>query len=234
MLSLSGFAGGLSGALYVAAAFLFVLSIVVFIHELGHFLVARWCGVKVSAFSMGFGPELCSFTDKHGTRWRLALFPLGGYVKFMDDENGASVPSREVIASMTPEQRAGSFHAKPLWQRASVVAAGPIANFLLAIVIFAGVYSIYGQRITEPRVGEVIAESPAEIAGFKAGDLILSIDGRKVESFNDVLRHTGANTENALVFGVSRDGTPVTIRVTPKMQEMPDTLSGGTMRRGSG
>lgn len=231
MLTLSGLAGGVWGALFVLAAFLFVLSIVVFIHELGHFLVARWCGVKVSAFSMGFGPEICAFVDRHGTRWRIAWFPLGGYVKFMDDENGASVPSREAIESMTPEERAGSFHAKPLWQRAAVVAAGPIANFLLAIVIFAGVYSFYGQRVIEPRIGEVIADTPAMAAGFKTGDLVTSIDGRPMGSFNDMLRYISARPEQPLTVSVSRNGTPVTIAVTPQLQESTDPV-GGKMRRG--
>ena len=117
--------------------FLVVLTVVVFVHEMGHFLVARWCGVAVRTFSIGFGKEIWGFTDKLGTRWRLAWIPLGGYVKFMDDDNAASVPSKEAIASMTPEQRAGSFHAKPVWKRAAVVAAGPAANFILAVVIFA-------------------------------------------------------------------------------------------------
>ena len=231
MLSLSGLAGGVWGALFVAAAFLFVLSIVVFIHELGHFLVARWCGVKVSAFSMGFGPEICSFNDRHGTRWRLAWIPLGGYVKFMDDENGASVPNHETIANMTPEQRAGSFHAKPLWQRAAVVAAGPIANFILAIFIFAAVYSYYGQRITEPRIGEVMAGTPAMSAGFKPGDLIVSINGRPIGSFNEIQRQVSAQPDSTLAIGISRTGTPMTINVTPRLEEMPDGV-GGKYRRG--
>jgi regulator of sigma E protease len=231
MLTLSGLTGGISGALFVAAAFLFVLSIVVFVHEMGHFLVARWCGVKVSAFSMGFGPEICAFTDRHGTRWRIAWIPLGGYVKFMDDENGASVPNREAMERMTPQERSESFHSKPLWQRAAVVAAGPIANFLLAILIFTAVFSIWGVRVTEPKVGEVIAGSPALQAGFQKGDLIRSIDGNEITSFNQVLRIVSASPEVKLVVGVERGGRLVSIPVVPELKEIPDTL-GGVMRRG--
>jgi regulator of sigma E protease len=219
-------------ALFVAAAFLFVLSIVVFIHEMGHFLVARWCGVKVAAFSMGFGPEICAFTDRHGTRWRIAWIPLGGYVKFMDDENGASVPDREALERLTPEERAGSFHAKPLWQRAAVVAAGPIANFLLAILVFAAVFSIYGQRILQPRIAEVVKDSAAMQAGFRSGDLIRSIDGSRISSFNEVLRIVSASPERRLAIGIERDGRPMVLDVTPRLVEEPDGISGGNMRRG--
>ena len=166
----------LTGVLQVALAFLVVLVVVVFIHELGHFLVARWCGVKVTAFSIGFGKEIYGFNDRHGTRWRFALVPLGGYVKFMDDENAASKPSSEALDEMTPEEKAGSFHHKPLWQRAAVVAAGPIANFILAIFIFTLWFSVYGVRTLEPRVDTVLPQSAAEAAGFANGDLIVAIN----------------------------------------------------------
>lgn len=231
MSSLTQLAGGVWGAVFVLAAFLFVLSIVVFVHELGHFLVARWCGVRVSAFSMGFGPEICAFTDRQGTRWRIAWIPLGGYVKFMDDENGASVPDREALARMSPEERSGSFHAKPLWQRAAVVAAGPIANFLLAIIIFATTYTFIGQRIIEPRIGEVMAGTPAERAGFKSGDLIVSIDNSPITSFNDVLRTISASPDRKLSVRIDRGGAPATIEVVPETREAPDGI-GGKIRRG--
>src|SRR5215203_7502934 len=135
MSGISAIGGGILG--YIVP-FLFVLTIVVFFHELGHFLIARWCGVKVLTFSIGFGPELLGFNDRHGTRWKLSAIPLGGYVKFFGDENAASVPDQATLASMSPGDRQRSFFGQPLGRRAAIVAAGPIANFLLAIVIFAG------------------------------------------------------------------------------------------------
>ena len=231
MNTISGLAGNLGGGLFVLASFLFVLSIVVFIHELGHFLVARWCGVAVKAFSLGFGREIWGFNDRHGTRWRLAWLPLGGYVKFMDDENAASVPSREAIEAMTPEQRAGSFHAKPVWQRAAVVAAGPIANFLLAITIFAVMFTFIGMRTTEARIDEVMPDTPAARAGFQSGDLIVAIDGRSIESFNDVLRVVSISPERELAVKIDRSGAPLVLKVVPEAKESPDGV-GGKMRRG--
>src|SRR5438445_9678681 len=118
--------------------FLFVLTIVVFFHELGHFLVARWAGVRVLTFSLGFGPELVGFNDRHGTRWKISAIPLGGYVKFFGDDSEASTPSTETLAAMTAEEREGSFHHKSVGKRTAIVAAGPVANFILGALIFAG------------------------------------------------------------------------------------------------
>lgn len=205
-------------------AFLFVLVVVVFFHELGHFLAARWAGVKVKAFSLGFGREIVGFNDRHGTRWRLAWIPLGGYVKFMDDENGASMPSREAIAQMSPEERENSFHLKPLWKRVIIVAAGPIANFILAIVIWAGLILIYGERVAPPVINKIVAGSPAEAAGFRLGDKVLEIDGNKVESFADVMLAIAINQdEHQMSFVVERNGDPRTILARPKRVEEFDS-----------
>ena len=141
--------------------FLFVLTVVVFFHELGHFLVARWCGVRVLVFSVGFGPELFGFNDRHGTRWKLSAIPLGGYVKFFGDENAASVPDAETLSQMSEAERRDSFFYKPVGQRAAIVAAGPIANFILAIVIFAAVFTFYGKQATPARVDTVQPNSAA-------------------------------------------------------------------------
>lgn len=199
--------------------FLVVLTVVVFVHEMGHFLVARWCGVGVRTFSIGFGKEIWGFTDKLGTRWRLAWIPLGGYVKFLDDENAASVPSREAIEAMSPEQRAISFHAKPLWKRAAVVAAGPIANFLLAILIFALWFGIFGVRSSEARISEVLAGTPAAQAGFQADDLIVGVGGTATKSFEDVQKIVSTNVGRPLVFQVRRGSEELELTATPELRE---------------
>lgn len=226
MSTISSLAGGLSGFLLFLGSFLAVLTVVVFVHELGHFLVARWCGVKVKTFSLGFGPEIGGFVDKYGTRWRLAWIPLGGYVKFMDDDNAASVPSAEAIAQMSQEERAGSFHAKPLWQRAAVVAAGPIANFLLAIAIFAVMMTIWGVTTLEPRIGRVVPDTPAAAAGFQADDVIVSIDGREIDDFAELQRTVSLSPGRELVFVVNRGGQRVSLKAQPVMREYNDRIAG--------
>jgi regulator of sigma E protease len=204
--------------------FLFVLTIVVFFHELGHFLVARWCGVRVLVFSIGFGPELFGFNDRHGTRWKLAAIPLGGYVKFFGDENAASVPNHEAAAAMTPAERQESFFYKPVWQRAAIVAAGPIANFLLAIFIFASVFALHGKQITSARVDSIQPSSAAAEAGFQPSDLILSIDGRPIESFSDMQRIVSSRAGQKLEFVVERGGVRQTLQAMPALKEVKDNF----------
>jgi regulator of sigma E protease len=202
--------------------FLFGLSVVVFFHELGHFLVARWCGVRVLTFSVGFGPEIAGFTDRHGTRWKLAAIPLGGYVKFLGDENAASVPDQAAVAGMSAEDRRVSFFHKPVGQRAAIVAAGPLANFLLAIVIFAAIFTLYGKQTTTARVDSVQPDSPAAAAGIRAGDIVLAIDGRAVESFSDMQRIVSASADRTLEFQIDRGGTPLLIKATPTLRQGKD------------
>jgi regulator of sigma E protease len=199
--------------------FLFVLGIVVFVHEMGHFLVARHFGVAVEAFSIGFGPELYAFNDRLGTRWRLAAIPLGGYVKFKGDENAASMPTTAEISQLSEEERRGNFHAKPVGQRAAIVAAGPIANFILAIIILTFWFMLIGKLIIEPRVETVQPGSPAEAAGIKPGDLIVAIDGSQIQSYDEVQRIVmlSANTELDVV--VERDGRQVPLKATPQLRE---------------
>lgn len=204
--------------------FIAVLTIVVFFHELGHFLVGRWCGIKVDAFSIGFGPELFAFVDRRGTRWRFAALPLGGYVKFHGDANGASMADDAAIEAMPAVERAVTFAAQPIWKRAATVAAGPVANFILAIVILSGVFYVYGRSVLTPRVDGVTPGSAAEAAGFKAGDLVLEIDGKKVDTFNDLQRIVTISPDVALTFLVDRDGKAVRLTATPKLHEVSSPI----------
>lgn len=217
---IGGFGESLWGYL---VPFLFVLTIVVFFHELGHFSVARWFCVKVDVFSIGFGREIFGWNDRHGTRWKVSWVPLGGYVKFAGDENAASVPDRDKLAAIPEEQKAGLFHFKPLHQRAAVVAAGPIANFILAIVIFACVFMFVGRQVSAPVVSGVVEGSPAAAAGFMVGDRIVSIDGSSIESFEEVQRYVSV-TRSAMAFGVEREGRLLTLEATPQVNEITDTF----------
>lgn len=204
--------------------FLFVLSIIVFFHELGHFLVARWCGVRVLVFSVGFGSEIFGFTDRHGTRWKFSVIPLGGYVKFFGDENAASVPDQDAVAGMNESQRRQSFFHKTVGQRTAIVAAGPIANFILAVVIFAAIFAIYGKQISTPRVDAVQENSAAAAAGFQPGDVIVAIDGRPIESFSDMQRIVAVSAGRVLRVEVERGGTLLTLNAEPAIREVTDNF----------
>src|SRR3954468_13597899 len=204
--------------------FLFVLTIVVFFHELGHFLVARWAGVKVLTFSLGFGPELFGFNDRRGTRWKVSAIPLGGYVKFFGDDTEASTPSSETLAKMTAEERAGSFHHKKVGPRAAIVAAGPIANFLLAIVIFTCLFTFFGKPSTTARVDQIEAGSAAARAGFQVGDVVMAIDGNAIGSFSDMQRVVGIRAGEQLTFTVKRGQSTVLLRGTPELREVKDAF----------
>lgn len=228
IVKLSGFGDTLLGYLI---PFLFVLTVVVFVHELGHFLVARWCGVGIKAFSIGFGPEIVGFTDRHGTRWKISWIPLGGYVKFIDDENVASAGGRRTLDQLTPEERARSFQGKSLAQRAAVVAAGPIANFLLAIVVFTAIFGVFGERITAAKVDIVNPGSAAERAGFLPGDRVISIDGAAIETFGEMQRIVAMSPDQPLHFVVDRGGKTIDITVTPELKTITDRF-GNEMRMG--
>jgi Predicted membrane-associated Zn-dependent proteases 1 len=216
----SGFAGLLIG--YILP-FLVVLTIVVFFHELGHYLVGRWCGIRALVFSVGFGPEIAGFTDRHGTRWRLSAIPLGGYVKFLGDENAASMPTAAGALERLPAgERDASFPGASVWRRAATVAAGPIANFLLAIVIFSAAIGINGRMIADPVVAQVQEGSAAEKAGILPGDRFLAIDGGRVDTFEDVRRYVSSRPDTPLVITVERGGAPLDLSVTPMRREITD------------
>jgi len=213
--------GGVVGYL---VPFLFVLSLVVFFHELGHFLVARWCGVRILVFSIGFGPEIVGFNDRYGTRWKIADIPLGGYVKFFGDENAASVPDTERLAGMDEGEKSQSFVFQPVAKRAAIVVAGPLANFLLAIVIFAGIFMLYGKQSMTARVDTVQADSAAATAGFQPGDLVVAINGSQIGDFADMQRIVSESAGEPLTITVERKGTQVVLKATPALKEIKDNF----------
>lgn len=221
-------------------AFLILLMIIVFFHEYGHFSVARMLGVRVDVFSIGFGKPLLRWTDRKGTEWRISMLPLGGYVKFFGDLNAASQGPAEaerkpvttqfpapgekekIEGGMTAEERKVCFHFKPLWRRAAIVAAGPVANFILAVVIFAALFMSFGRSVTEPIVAGVVEESPAAEAGFIPGDRILSINGRDVESFSQLIDAVLVSGGSEMRVEVERDGQNLLLSVSPERVEGED------------
>lgn len=203
-------------------AFLIVLSIVVFVHEMGHFLVARWNGVRVETFSIGFGPQLFGFDDRHGTRWRVAAIPLGGYVKFFGDADASSATNDG--RPMTDEERAVSFHHKSVWQRIAIVVAGPAANLVFAVVVFAVVYGAIGQMATPPVVADVVPGSAAEEAGLQPGDRIVSVNGTEINRFEQLQHMIPLTNGAALDLIVERDGDRLPMVATPRIEEITDSL----------
>lgn len=227
----NGFSTLGNGLVGYIVPFLFVLTIVVFFHELGHFLVARWAGVRVLTFSIGFGPELLGFNDRHGTRWKLSAIPLGGYVKFFGDESEASTPSAAALGTMSEDDRKVSFHHKKVAARAAIVAAGPIANFLLAIVIFAGLFTFLGKPSASARVDSVQPGSAAAAAGIQSGDVITAIDGTAIGSFSDMQRIVSTRAGQTLSLAIKRGDANIVVRATPDLREVKDNF-GNTHRVG--
>ncbi len=197
--------------------FIVIMNGIVFFHELGHYLVGRWCGVKIEAFSLGFGPELLARVDSKGTRWRLALFPLGGYVKFLGDANAASGQDEQALAAIDPAERGRTLAAQPVYNRAAIVAAGPAANFILAMVLFTGLFVAFGQSSHNARIGVVEPGSPAANAGFEVGDLVTAIDGQPIRSFQDLQQAVVLNTGLDMTFGVDRAGQNLTLTAAPQV-----------------
>lgn len=218
----------LGSGLLSIVAFVAVISFVVVIHELGHYWAGRIFGVHSEAFSIGFGPEVIGWTDRLGTRWRVAALPLGGYVRFRGDENAASAPDRAALEALRQSHEAADtvLHFKPVWQRAIIVAAGPIANFLLAIIIFGALGAAFGERRVEPLVGLVQENSPAAAAGFMAGDRIVGMDGRDVDDFMAVMQHVMTRPGEPIAFVVERGDSRAEIVVTPERRMREDGLGG--------
>jgi regulator of sigma E protease len=203
--------------------FLILLTVIVFVHEMGHYLVARWNGIAIQTFSIGFGPELWGFDDRHGTRWRISAIPLGGYVRFVGDMNATSAtPDEAVIAAADDELRPRLFVNKNVWQRISVVVAGPVANIILTFIILYALLLGYGRYSIPPVVGEVISGSVAAEAGLQTGDVIESVDGYKVRGFEDFQRLVATAPQRQVAIVVERNGADRAILVTPELAETTD------------
>jgi regulator of sigma E protease len=225
----------LLGQVFVyVAPFLLVLTVIVTIHELGHFLVARAFGVKVDRFSIGFGRSLVSHTDKHGIEWRLGWLPLGGYVKFSGDLDSSAVPDQagletlrqDIVAEHGPGAERDYFYFKPIWQRALIVAAGPAANFILAITIFTLLFSALGVSVVPARVAEVFPDSAAARAGFQVDDRVIKVGGREITDFRDVGQSVALSAGSPLDFVVLRGGREVNLTATPVRTVRDDPISG--------
>ena len=212
--------------------FLVLILVVVFIHEYGHYYFAKKYGVMVTDFSIGFGKELFGWNDKSGTRWKICWIPLGGYVKFFGDRNVFSQSDQEeLIKKYNEEERKKLFILKPLYQRSLIVAAGPIANFILAVVIFLFIYMFIGKDFTPAVINEVQKDSPAEVAGLMKNDVILEIDGTEVKSILDVSKLITMSTSDFIDFKVSRYDQDVLLKVKPNIVETEDNLGNKINKR---
>ncbi len=211
-----------SWVLGTVVPFLLVLTIVVFFHELGHYFVGRWNRIKIEAFAVGFGPELFGITDKRGTRWKFCIIPLGGYVKFFGDAGVASNPDHEKLAGMTSDELDGTYESKKVWQRALVAVAGPLANFILAIVIFSATFLYSGSFVVDPVIGTVKEGTAAADAGFLPGDRIVGVDGDRIQSFSDLQDAISLSAGESLAIEIERGGESKIFNVTPRMTEQKD------------
>jgi regulator of sigma E protease len=207
---------------FILVAFLAALGPLVFIHEMGHYLVARVFGVGAESFSIGFGREITGWTDKRGTRWKVGWLPLGGYVKFVGDLNPVSMPDGAAEEKLTPQERRRSFHHRPVWQRFLIVLAGPAANFVLAILIFAAFFAVIGIPRTPNVVGQVQPASVAQQIGLKPGDRIDSIAGQSVESFEDIRRIVSLRPGEIVELRIARDERPIAVKARLGSSEFKD------------
>ena len=211
-------------------SFVIVLTVIVFVHEFGHYVVARLCGVKIETFSIGFGREIFGFTDRAGTRWKFSLLPLGGYVKMFGDAGAASTADVDKIEAMNAAERKVSFHFQALWKKALIVAAGPMANFLLTIAVFTFFIFTTGLASTEPVVGDVLKDSPAAEAGLQKGDRILTLDGREMRRFDDISSAMVTSIGAPVTLEVKRGDRVFSRAITPRVIEETDMLGNPVSR----
>ena len=212
--------------------FIILITIVVFVHEYGHYYFAKKYGVGITDFSIGFGREIFGWNDKSGTRWKVCWIPLGGYVKFFGDRNVFSESEQqEVINKYDEEDRKKLFILKPLYQRSIIVAAGPLANFVLAILIFVIINMIAGKDMTPAVIDEVVKDSPAFVAGMKKNDIIISIDNKKVESILEVSTFINISTSETIKFIILRNDQEVSLLVKPNLVDGKDSLGNSVRKR---
>jgi regulator of sigma E protease len=204
-------------------SFVAVLTVVVFVHELGHYLVARWAGVKVEVFSIGFGPELFGFTDSHGTRWKVSALPLGGYVKMFGDREDTDAGG-DRSRPMTPEERSVSFFHKPVFRRMAIVVAGPASNYVFAAIVFTILFASFGQQVSSTVVGGVTEGSAAAAAGLEPGDKVVSLDGQAVTRFEQIARTVEMGLNEPLTIGVERNGQALTLKAVPQVVVLTDNF----------
>ena len=209
--------------------FLVLLTVLVFVHEYGHYIVARWCGVRVEVFSIGFGPELIGRYDKHGTRWKISAIPLGGYVKMFGQ--GANLLEGEAGKAMSAEDRKVAFDYKSVWRRMAIVAAGPVANYLFAALIFTVIFAVHGKDVAAPLIGETLPGSAAAEAGLQPGDRIVSLNGKAIDDFSDIAEFVQLNLDQEIAIGFERDGTLQSVIVHPTISIEKDAL-GNEIRLG--
>lgn len=223
-----GFAFALYDILLRLVSVIGALMVIIFVHELGHYLVGRWCGIGVSVFSIGFGPEVWGFNDRRGTRWRFAAVPLGGYVKFIGDEDAASMPVGQRKAE---DLRPDSFPAARAWKRAATVFAGPFFNALFTVAVLSALFFAFGRSLVTPVVTDVLPGSPAAQAGFKPGDQFVSMQGKRVSSFDEIPRYVMTHDSDPVLFTVKRADRLLDLTVVPRVERVDDGL-GNTIRVG--
>lgn len=214
----------ITNGIHYILSFTLILSVIVFVHEFGHYFIAKLCGVKIEVFSIGFGKEFFGFNDKSGTRWKFSMLPFGGYVKMFGDQGAASTPDNDSLDQMTEEEKAVSFHYKALWQKALVVFAGPAANFILTISIMTWFLYSTGIASTEPIIGEIMEGTPAQEAGLLAGDRIMKVDGKEVKVFGDIPHMIATNLGEPVLLDILRDGEEIQLSITPVSHEDEDAL----------